>query len=686
MVSDTPGPKPGTHTVRFGTTPRMSTYLVALAVGDFQCAEGSAGPIPVRVCTRPERKDAARFALEAAEQIFAFDNRYFAFHYPFRKLDLVAVPGDFPGAMENAGAIFFDEGLLANPGTAPESALASEASVLSHEIAHLWLGDVVTMASWDDLWLNEGFATWMAPKALESWKPQWRPGLDGVTSAGSVMRLDALKSTRAVRAPVATAAEIEESFDPIAYDKGAAVVRMVEAWLGPEPFHQALVAFVHAHAFGSATTEDLGAALQAASGQPVAAVLSGFITRPGVPEVGIESSCDGGDTVVTASARRFSPGAPPGSPEDSAWTIPIGLRGIGDGAAVPAASTFVLAAPRQTFRLAGCFPAVFANAGANGYYYSSYTADALTRLAATAESQLTPAERVRLLEDAWDLARAGHQRIGDYLAIAAALAADSTPEVIEELDRELTFVRDYLVPGPDHAAFESWVTRVFSPVEQGLGWKAAPDESEGRARQRRAVLDIMGRAGRDKDVLATARAMIDAHLAGRDRIGPTLMPLVVRLAAVTAGADLLPRLRALDEREVLTTTPDAAFVIGVLANGIAPTGGRAPWPEWLSAALANPAAQSEAWKVAASHWNDVRQGFAEPEALSALVAGAGQLCDAEARDSVRQLFADKTAAIPRTLQLTVDRIDACRDVVRRLDAPLADWLKSSASRTPQGIR
>ncbi len=686
VVSDTPGPKAGRHTVRFGTTPRMSSYLVALAVGVFECVEGAAESIPIRVCTLPERKDMARFALEAAEQAFAFDYRYIGFHYPFRKLDLVAVPGNFPGAMENAGAIFFDEGLLANPARASQSALSEEAAVLSHEIAHQWLGDVVTMASWDELWLAEGFATWMAPKPIAEWKPPWHPEIAAVTSIGDAMRLDALRSTRPVRAPVSTAAEIDESFDQIAYDKGAAVVRMLEAWLGPDAFRKDLSAFVHAHAFGPMTTDDLASDLQSASGQPVAAVLSGFISRPGVPELSIESSCQGDETVVTASARRFSPGALPATPESAGWTIPLGLRGIGSGPDVPAPSTVLMTAPRQTFKLAGCFPAVFANAGASGYYYTAYTNEEVARLASAAERQLTPVERVRLLEDTWDLARAGHQAIADYLSVAAALAADTTPAVIEELDRELTFARSYLVPGPEHALFESWVTRVFAPVGQSLDWKPAPDENEDRVRQRRAVLDILGRAGRDRDVLATARAMIDAHLAGRERIDPVFMPLVVRLAAVNADAGLLPRLRGLDEEEVLKTTSDAAFVIGVLTGGLTVTEGRDPWLAWLSAALDNPAAQAQAWKLAVSRWSDVRQGFADPLALSALVARAGQLCDGESRDSVREFFADKTAAIPRTFQLTLDRIDACRDSLLRVDGPLADWLKSAPTRTPLGTR
>lgn len=686
VVSDTPGPKVGKHTLRFGTTPKISSYLVALAVGEFECLEGTAELIPVRVCAVPGKKGLARFALDAAEHALAFDSRYFTVHYPFRKLDLVAAPGNFQGAMENAGAIFFDEGLLVDPAKAPESALARTASVLSHEIAHQWLGDIVTMAGWDDLWLNEGFATWMAPKALAAWKPQWHLDVTDAASAGDAMRLDSLKSTRAVRAPISTSAEIDESFDAIAYDKAGSVIRMAEAWIGPEAFRAGLNAFVRAHAFGAVSTDDLWTELQNASGLPVASVLSGFITRPGVPEVSITSSCEGAETVVTASVRRFSSDAAPAPAESPSWTAPLGLRGIGGGSTTPAPVTVLLAGPRQTFRLAGCFPAVFANAGASGYYHSSYQAEVLSRLASAALAQLTPAERLRLLDDTWDLTRVGHQRVGDDLALVAALAADPTPEVIEEIDHELTFTRDYLVPDTERTLFESWVACVFGPVQVKMGWKAASGENEDRGRVRLAVLDIMGRAARDKTVLAAAHAMVDAHLAGKERLDPALEPVIVRLAALTADADLLARLRSLDTPEVLATSGDAAFITRALGDGVGSTGGRTPWPAWLAAALENPAAQAKAWKVVTSRWDQVRPAFAEPNALSSLVTAAGRLCDGESRDSVSRFLADKTAAIPRTLQITLDRIDACRDTLLRLDAPLAEWLKSPSSRTPQDNR
>jgi aminopeptidase N len=586
--------------------------------------------------------------------------------------------------MENAGAIFFDEGLLVDPASAPESELARTASVLSHEIAHQWLGDIITMAGWDDVWLNEGFATWMAPKALAAWKPQWHLDVADTASASDAMRLDSLKSTRAARTSVSTQAEIDESFDAIAYDKAGAVIRMTEAWVGPEAFRAGLNAFIRAHAFAAVSGDQLWTELQAATGLPVVSVMSGFITRPGVPEVSIASSCDGDETVVTASVRRFSTDDSPAAGDSLSWTVPLGLRGIGGVAAAAPPVTVLLAGPRQTFRLAGCFPAVFANAGAAGYYHSAYQDDNLSRLASAALAQLTPSERLRLLDDAWDLTRVGRQRVAGDLALVAALAPDPTPEVVEEIDRELTFVHDDVVHGADRALFEAWVGRVFGPIQTNLGWRAAAGENEDRARIRLALLDIMGRAARDAKVLAAAHSMADAHLAGKERLDPALAPVVVRLAALTADADLLTRLRTIDTQEVLTATGNAAFVTRTLDDAVTGTKGREPWPEWVAAALANPAAQGASWKIVASHWPQIRPAFADPAALSSLVNAAGRLCDGESRDSVARLFADKTAAIPRTVQLTLDRIDACRDTVLRLDAPLAQWLKSVSSPTPQG--
>jgi len=676
LVSDTPGPKFGKHTLRFGTTPKMSSYLVALAIGDFGCIEGAAEGIPVRVCAVSEKKDLGRFVLDVAERVLRFDTQYFTFRYPFRKLDLLAVPGNFPGAMENAGAIFFDEGLLVDPGDAPEEALARTAEVVSHEIAHQWLGDIVTLKWWDDLWLNEGLATWMAPKALQAWKPQWRLDLSDVAKAGNAMRSDSLRSTRAVRTVVATEAEIEESFDQMAYDKAAALLRMVEAWVGPEAFRSGLNAFVRARAYDSATGEELWSQLATASGDPVDRVMLTAATRPGVPVVGIDASCDGSETVLTVTQQRFTFDAPGQATNAAAWQIPLAIRGVNERSPTSTSTPKLLTEPRQTFRIGGCFPAVLADAGAAGYFYTSYRPEALAFLASVARERLTPAERIRSLNDAWTLAGAGVQDIGGYLALVNALAADSTPEVIEEIAGGLTFIRDYVVSDQGRAPFEAWVRKMFGPVAADLGWRVAPGESADRKRLRAAVLGILGGAGRDPDVLATARTLAAAHLAGAQTLDPSLGSLVTRLAARDADTGLLGRLQSLDAQEAIAGASDPSFVTRALGDALKGRDGETRIAGSLAAALQNPAVNAQAWQFLKSRWSEVQPNLTAAFALPSVITAAGTFCDGEARDDVARFFADKATATPRTLQLTLDRIDACRDARLRLESPLVEWLKT----------
>ena len=258
VVSDTPGPERGKHTVTFATTPKMSTYLVALAVGDFVCNEGAADGMPIRICATPDKKALTGFALEAAQQILQYYNRYYSIKYPFKKLDVVAVPDFAAGAMENTAAIFYRETLLLADRQRRRSARGRTiAQVLAHEMAHQWFGDLVTMQWWDDIWLNEGL------RQLDGEQAASRRGNPSGTWSSTrsqanqaAMRLDALQSTRAVRAKAETPAEINELFDAIAYEKGAAVLRMVEAWVGEEAFRKGVNAYLEKFKYGNARAED----------------------------------------------------------------------------------------------------------------------------------------------------------------------------------------------------------------------------------------------------------------------------------------------------------------------------------------------------------------------------------------------------------------------------------------------
>src|SRR4051812_3585156 len=256
QTSDTPGPEPRKHTVAFSTTPKMSTYLVAMLVGDFVCREGKTQDIPIRVCSTPDKLHLTGFALEAAEQQVAFYNRFFGIRYPFGKLDIIGVPDFAAGAMENTGAITFREQyLLADPDHASLKTLKDVAAVTAHEIAHQWFGDLVTMKWWDDIWLNEGFATWMANKPLGEWKPEWHVELDDAGETQQALRLDVLRSTRAIRTKAETPDEINELFDAIAYEKTGAVLRMVETYVGREPMRAGITAYLRKYSFNNATGE-----------------------------------------------------------------------------------------------------------------------------------------------------------------------------------------------------------------------------------------------------------------------------------------------------------------------------------------------------------------------------------------------------------------------------------------------
>ena len=514
LVSDTPGPAFGKHTLRFGTTPRMSSYLVALVVGEFRCLEREVDGVPLRACTVPEQSGRGRAALDALEEAFRAESRYFTLRYPFRKLDLVAVPGGLEGAAGLTGTFVFDEAMLPDPDDTPEATQVEAALAVARGVARQWVGDVVSIKWWDDLWLAEGLAAWAAPKALAASRPPSQ--LEASTAEGTraAMRVDALRSVRPLRGTVATDAEIEESFDGWARGKAAAVFRMAEEWLGSDVFRNALNAFVRSRAYEPAVAEELWSQLAAVSGQPVERVMATWATRPGVPVLAVDAVCDGGETVVTVEQRRFAADRAGTPPETGAWQIPLRIRGVGMEAPTLVFESRLLTEPRQTFRMSGCFPGAIVNAGATGYFRTLHTPATLARLIPLARERMTPAERLRFLDDTWALAGIGAVGIGDYLALVRALAADATPEVLEAIAADLTLVGDYLAPGPARDRFEAWVAATFKPVAAGLGWQVAPGESIDRRRLRVALLDILGGAARDRATLASARALAAAHLAG----------------------------------------------------------------------------------------------------------------------------------------------------------------------------
>src|SRR5882724_11573299 len=296
---------PDGHVIRFAPTPLLSTYLFALAVGPLEAsAERRLGDVPIRIWHAPGKGHLTELGLEAAAEALRRLEEYFDIPYPYGKLDLVAVPDFEAGAMENAGAVFFRETLLLlDPATVSLNEHKRAGEVIAHELAHMWYGDLVTMAWWDDLWLNEAFATWMAYKVVDDWRPEWRMWQSFEHDRSRALALDALTNTHPIYAEVKSVAEATENFDLITYEKGAAVVRMIEHYLGADVFRDGVRRYMERHREGNTVAADLWRALEEASGKEVARVARAWITQPGFPLVSIGTK---GGSVVVKQERFFA--------------------------------------------------------------------------------------------------------------------------------------------------------------------------------------------------------------------------------------------------------------------------------------------------------------------------------------------------------------------------------------------
>ena len=366
IVSDKPGPAADKHTLKFLTTPKMSTYLVAFLVGDFQCSSGEQDGVAIRTCATPDKVALTTYGVDVAKYVLHYYNTYFGIPYPLKKLDLIGLPDFEAGAMENFGAITYREtALLIDPKTASINAKTGVALVIAHEMAHQWFGDLVTMQWWDNIWLNEGFATWMENKPVEAMHPEWNIDQEVASGMDGTLNLDAQPTTRAIRARAETPAEIEQMFDGISYGKASDVLLSVENYVGPETFRKGVHDYLEAHLYGNATAEDFWNAQTTTSHKPVDKIMESLVAQAGVPLLTFGQPANG---KVTVSQKRFyvSPSVQPDA--DQKWTLPVCFK-TGEHK-----QDCQLLTPETTSLAVPNAPLFFTNASGNGYYRTAYTA------------------------------------------------------------------------------------------------------------------------------------------------------------------------------------------------------------------------------------------------------------------------------------------------------------------------
>ncbi len=538
--------------VAFAPTPKMSSYLFVFSAGELERITAYVDGVTVGVVTTAGKSEQGRFALENAAKLLAFYNDYFGINYPLPKLDLIAVPGGFGGGMENWGGItFFDSRLLFDPSSSPDSARRGIFSILAHEMAHQWFGDLVTMGWWDDLWLNEGFASWMQEKAAEHFYPQWKTWLNGHGQKQFAMTLDARRTSHPIQQKVADESEAMTAFDGITYNKGQAFIRMLEDYLGESAFREGLRRYMAAHADGNATTADLWQALEAAAGKPVASIAASFTEQDGVPLVIAETNCEGKAQRLALRQERFalvpthSIGGDSGTLPPRHWQIPVVVGAVGAG---PRAS--ILLDGNAEIAAGKCGTPIKVNLGGIGYYrveYGPKERAALTK----ALDKMAPEDRLDFLADSWELVQAGRADPSSYLSLTGRIAASDRRAVWDQVIGTFAHLDRLSRDRAERPALRAFARATLRPVFDRLGWDAAGAGDDDDALLRASLIRTLGEFG-DADIIAEAKRRFDRFLQEPGSLPSALRDPVAHLVGISADRQTYDALLSLARKATAT--------------------------------------------------------------------------------------------------------------------------------------
>jgi alanyl aminopeptidase len=688
----------GGRTFLFARTQPLPSYLIALGVGPFefvQAAPAGRRKVATRIITFRGRAAEAAYAAQVTPEILARVEDYFDMPYPYEKLDTLSVPM-LGGGMEHPGLITFNsELLLAKPHEDTISRQRTFASVQVHEIAHQWFGNLVTLAWWDDLWLNESFASWITPRIVEEWQPTWDSRVQKVQNRSTALTADSLVTARRIRQPIENTWDIRNAFDHITYTKGAAVLMMTEEWLGRDVFQRGIQRYLRAHAGGTATMKEFLGAISEAAGHDVGGVLGTFLDQGGAPIISATVDCSGPAPKAVLSQRRY---LPIGSTGDTArtWRVPLCVR-YGAGASTGRACT-VLETERAELELPGvksCPEWLFPNAEGAGYFRAQVPGEALRKLLKVADTRLTRSERVALLGDARALARAGALPAGDVLALAARFAEDKDRQVFSASLELLEVVDRRMLSGQRLADFSRFLRETYGPRARRLGFTPRATEDEDTRLLRPKLLELAGRWGGDPKLVAEARKLTDKWLKERSAMAPDVVSSVLSISATQAGAEYSPRFQAALKTEKERKVRQQ--LLGALGSVTDPVLVRQQLPLVLDPStdtrevmwmLFGPSQEPETREVVYAFVKENYDALAArmPEALVGNLARVGgAYCDAEHRKDVAAFFTERnarTASGPRVLAQVLERVDLCVALKEAQGASIDAFLSKGPVKLP----
>lgn len=700
-VSNTPVDNEETHgmekTLRVKQTKPLPSYLVAFAIGKFDFVPaGFAGKnrAPVRIVTPRGHAREAKYAAEVTATILTRLENYFGIPFPYEKSDQVAIPLTFGfGAMENAGMVTYAQTiLLANPDRDTETRQRAYASVAAHELAHQWFGDLVTTAWWNDIWLNEAFATWMEQKIISEWKPEWQTRAADVKSKLDAQDDDTLTSARKIRQEIQSKDDISNAFDGITYQKGAAVISMFENWVGESGFRKGVQAYLKKYEFGNATAPEFLAAVSEASGKEITQPFSSFLNQPGVPLVSVALDCKQEQPVLRLSQQRSLPiGTKP--PQNQLWQIPVCVR-YGAGANEKQACT-MFSDPRADFKLdAKTCPAwVEANDKARGYYRIDYRGDLLPKLiAGDIEKRLSTAERVNLLGNAQALAKTGEMPDSDVLELVKKFSGDPSRYVVKRAIQVAEMPDEHLVRPDLRSNYQKFIRENFQARARNLGWLAKPGEDDDARLLRPDLLRFVATTGNDQQLAGQARQLAEKWLADHAAVPPSVAPAILRTAAYYGDRSFFEQLlasfkktRDRQERRNIVQAMESFRDSAALHAGMnAVLDGQIPFIEGLQLLFAGQ--QSADTRKAA--FDFMKKNFDALAARRPTGGGADagarfvqvgrSFCDPESESELKDFFephVDQFVGAPRLLAQTLEGIRACIANKQKQEPSVEEFLK-----------
>jgi aminopeptidase N len=596
--------------VTFGRTPPMASYLVALVCGKLEWVEDQVAGVRLRVLTTPGKKQFAEFALDSTKKLLEYYNDYFAIAYPLPKLDQIALPANFGGAMENWGVATYDENLLLfDPANSSSAAQEQAFTVLAHEVAHQWMGDLVTVAWWDSLWLSESFATWMERKAEEHLFPEWRGWLRASEDRERAMMLDAQENTHPIQHSINGEDEASDAFDEITYWKGQYFIRMLEGFVGEEAFRNGVRLYLKENQFSNATPTNLWNALEKSSGRAITRLATSWIEQPGFPLIKMTAECVNGNRVVTLEQSRFSFERRENVTQP--WIVPIGILSTADSHRPRYA---LLEKITESFDFPGCDGALNANADSFGFYRVWYDPDLLSRLGRD-WNHLSEEERVDFVSDTWAMVLANRTPVVSFLALLDRFDGETSYSVWHNVIQALIAI-DRLERGESgRSAFQSYVCALLNPLFKKIGWETKSNEELSVKLLRSDLVRTLGIFG-DRTVIKEAFRRFEDSRSGQTDLSPDLRKAVSEVVGRYCSPAVYDELRKMAQEAPLLEAKEDFY--RALEVALDPELARQTLQLTISkemstgestAALAGVALAGEhadlAWRFAKDHLNDL---------------------------------------------------------------------------------